>query len=139
MQVNLEDKEEVREFLDSQNPSVEVTARAYKVRDEVLNVMNYEFNKNKCLEKLGYTEEKIKSYVKNLFRTKMIKVIDNFIGNPNELVINLEDEYNMFLTSPEIVNLVSFRQNRFNILNSIDDHFEFYNSMTKEELTYIGW
>lgn len=139
MQVNLEDKEEVREFLDSQNPSVEVTARAYKVRDEVLNVMNYEFNKNKCLEKLGYTEERIKSYVKNLFRTKMIKVIDNFIGNPNELVINLEDEYNMFLTSPEIANLISFRKNRFNILNSIDDHFEFYNSMTQDELKYIGW
>ena len=139
MQVNLESKEEVREFLDSQNPSVEVTARAYKVRDEVLNVMNYEFNKNKCLEKLGYTEEKIKSYVKNLFRTKMIKVIDNFIGNPNELVINLEDEYNMFLTSSEIVNLVSFRQNRFNTLNSIDDPLEFYKSMTQDELKYIGW
>ena len=45
----------------------------------------------------------------------------------------------MFLTSSEIVNLVSFRQNRFNTLNSIDDPLEFYKSMTQDELKYIGW
>ena len=139
MHNNLEDNVEVREFLNSQNPSVEVIARAYKVRDELLNGLNYVFDKNKHLEKLGYTEEKTKSHVKNLFRSKIIKEVDNFISNSGEPVINIDNEYNMFMTSPEIANLISFRKNRFNILNSINDHFEFYNSMTKEELTYIGW
>tara|TARA_Y100000991_G_scaffold213065_1_gene198154 strand:- start:2431 stop:2850 length:420 start_codon:yes stop_codon:yes gene_type:complete len=139
MHDNLEDNVEVREFLNSQNSSVEIIARAYKVRDDVLYGKNYVFDKNKHLEKLGYTEEKTKSYVMNLFRSTIFKKVNNFISNPSKVVINLEDEYNMFMASPEIVNFVSFRKNRFNILNNIDDNFEFYNSMTKEELTYIGW
>tara|TARA_E500000178_G_C16839936_1_gene670056 strand:+ start:501 stop:902 length:402 start_codon:yes stop_codon:yes gene_type:complete len=133
MSQDIEKFEEVKKFLQSENPSVDVIASAYYKRDQI---MNLNFDKEQSLKKLGYTEDRIKSFIKNDFKLKMQNIINNFDQNT---IINLEEEYVSYLTSDKIVNMVNFRQNRYNFLNSIDNHLEFYNSMTREELTHLGW
>lgn len=133
MSQDIEKYEEVKKFLQSENPSVDVIASAYYKRDQI---MNLNFDKEQSLKKLGYTEDRIKSFIKNDFKLKMQNIINNFDQNT---IINLEEEYVSYLTSDKIVNMVNFRQNRYNFLNSIDNHLEFYNSMTREELTHLGW
>lgn len=133
MSQDIEKFEEVKKFIQSENPSVDVMASAYYKRDQI---MNLSFDKEQSLKKLGYTEDRIESFIKNDFKLKMQNIINNFDQNT---IINLEEEYVSYLTSDKIVNMVNFRQNRYNFLNSIDNHLEFYNSMTREELTHLGW
>ena len=139
MQANLEEHPDVKTFLDEKDPTVDIIAKAYFARD---NIMNLDFNnlKQQQLEKLGYTDNKIQSHIKYRVKNYLHSLVDQYLEEPlNEVSYNFLDESNKIMASEETVKYIETRKERYANLNAITDHLQFYQSLTQDELYYVGW
>lgn len=135
----LEDHQDVKNFHNMTEPSVDIMAKAYFTRDIIMN-KSLESKKESILKKLGYTHEKIQRYIDYEFKKHLYTLVDKFLKNPNnDTEYNFLNEYNEFKLSEGIKNYTETRKQRFEILNVINNHQDFYMAMTVEELEYLGW
>ena len=139
MQVNLEEHPDVKTFLDEENPTVDTIAKAYLARD---NIMNLDFNnlREQYLRKLGYTNESIQQHLNHKVKEHLYSLVNTFLKEPTSTAnYNFLDEFNKVMTSEETVNYINSKNERYESLSVISDHLNFYQSLTKEELSYLGW
>lgn len=140
MQVTLEEHPDVKTFLDEKEPTVSIIAKAYFARD---NIMNLDFNnlKHQQIEKLGYTDERIKNHIRHKVKNHLHSLVDKFLEEPqnSESKYDFLDEFNKIMASEETVKYIETRKKRYEVLSAISDHLEFYQSLTREELYYVGW
>lgn len=140
MQANLEEHPDVKTFLNKENPTVDIIAKAYFARD---NIMNLDFNnlKQQHIEKLGYTDERIKNHIRYKVKNHLYSLVDKFLEEPlnNEVNYNFLDESNKIMASEKTVKYIKTRKERYTSLSAISDHLQFYQSLTQEELYILGW
>lgn len=129
---NWESHEVVQEFLNNENPGQKIMAQAYYVRDRNM-LLDFQKLHQRSLSKLFSTNYTLRQ-----------RLMDNVLANIKP-IINTCD-----LTQDKIsliydVNVSDIREKmaknkiRFDELNKIKDHYDFYNAMTVEELAYLGW
>lgn len=122
----------IQEFLNNDNPTKGMIVNAYFIRDKT---MNADFLKIK-----QDTMNKLLSLNYSL-KQRVISDIKNKINEIVETCDLTKDRLSVFHT----VDILSIRQKiiknekRFIELNSINDHYDFYDALTKEELEYAGW
>ena len=139
MQSKLEDHQDVKNFLNTEVPTIDIMAKAYFARDNFMN-LSFENNKESMLEKLCYTSEKIQKNINYKFKNYLYSLVDKFLTDPkNDAEYNFLDEFNKFMASEEIKEYIETRKKRYDMLNAIDNHQDFYKAMTMEELVYLGW
>ena len=139
MQSQLEDNRDVKTFINMKVPTIDIMAKAYFARDNIMELI-FVNEKMRHLDKLGYTPESIQRCVNLKFKNHLYSLADKFITNPSkDAQYNFLDEFDNFITSKEIEKYTNSRTMRFNQLNSIDNHLDFYHAMTKEELEHLGW
>jgi hypothetical protein len=140
--------------VDFVNGNVQDIANAYYQRDVQMN-LDFQQVKNHALRKLGYTQDSIQRIVLNRFARHINDIVgqynQNVMFNDNQFSVanvnNLPNMYNIsihqmfedFRNTELINNLVNRHLDRGNVLTNIDNHSEFYNHMTREELGYLGW
>ena len=140
MQVNLEEHLDVKTYLNEKKPSVTTIAKAYLARD---NIMKLNFNnlKEEHLKKLGYTDESIQQNINHKLKGHLYSLVNHFLKQP--IIENAEhnflDEYNKFMSSEDTVTYIESKKKEYKSLSIISDHLQFYQSLTKDELMYLGW
>ncbi len=138
-EINFENNYNIKLFMESSEPTIDMIVKAYIERDTELN-LSFDDYKPKYLKKLGYTTTAITNYIQSKFKTKMYNTINQFLLNTLEdLHCNFTTEYEKMINSEEIVNYIKTRETRFVELNSIDNNVEFYQKLTHEELQCLGW
>ena len=139
MQAQLDNNVDVNNFCTTVNPSVDIIAKAYFARDEIMKI-SFNDSKKNSLKKLRLLESIVDSDVKLRFKKYLYSLVDNFINNTNiNVECNFSVEYSKYINSEEVQKVIKERKSRFEQLNQINDHLEFYQSMTKGELEYLGW
>lgn len=139
MQVNLEEHPDVKPYLNEEDPTVNTIAKAYLARD---NIMELNFNnlKEEYLKKLGYTNERIQQNVNHKVKEHLYSLVNSFLQQPTSSAdYNFLDEFNKVMTSEETVKYIETKKERYDSLVVISDHLQFYQSLTKDELMYLGW
>jgi len=140
--------------VDFVNGSVQDIANAYYQRDVQLN-LDFQQVKNHALRKLGYTQDSIQRIVLNRFSRHINDIVGQYNQNimfndnqfnvadannlPNMFNVSIHQMFEDFRNSELINNLVNKLLDRGNVLTNINNHLEFYNNMTREELGYLGW
>jgi hypothetical protein len=139
---NFEQHPDVIHFLESNNPTVEIMARAYYARDVA---MNLGFNNivAKAFNKLNYTPGGINRVIRNGFMRYIDGLMRQFLQNPDIDPfggVGIPQLYEEYVENNR--NEIEYRVERYNFLMNFintNDHFEFYKNMTNDELVYIGW
>jgi len=140
--------------VDFVNGSVQDIANAYYQRDVQLN-LDFQQVKNHALRKLGYTQDSIQRIVLNRFSRHINDIVGQYNQNimfndnqfnvadannlPNMFNVSIHQMFEDFRNTELINNLVNKLLDRGNVLTNINNHLEFYNNMTREELGYLGW
>jgi hypothetical protein len=136
-ETNFENNTDIKQFMASSNPTVDMIVKAYIARDTVMNIS---FDKQKNLKKLGYTTNAITTHIQYKFKMNMSRIIDKFLLNTLDTSeYNLTTEYDKMVNSDEIVRYIESHETRFSELNSIDNYIEFYQKLTHGELMCLGW
>ena len=128
----------VKEFLESDNPTLSQYAKAYSIRDRIYGRDINEI-KSHVLDKLALSEKVLMNYLDRKFRKDMIQIIDNFLKNGEPKEIKIEKLYLEYINSSETKKLISDSVKRFEELNSINDMESFYNNLTCDDLSFLGW
>ena len=139
MQVNLEEHPDVKPYLNEEEPTVNTIGKAYLARD---NIMELPFNdlKEEHLKKLGYTNERIQQNVNHKVKEHLYSLVNSLPQQPTSSAdYNFLDEFNKVMTSEETVKYIESKKERYDSLVVISDHLQFYQSLTKDELMYLGW
>jgi len=127
-------------------------AMSYYTRDLEMGLTFNEI-KDKALTKLGYNNESIQNYIKRMF----IRFVNNRVCQFNNYIsvdlenfnmhcnfdnnyhLNFYQLFNEFRMQDIIINNIQERLNKFNILSNINNHYDFYSSMTVNELMHLGY
>ena len=142
----LEQNKDIKEFMESNNPTHSQIVEAYYNRDIIMNLdMNEVFNH--ATKKLGLNPDEYDSMIDNRFKSEMNKCTQKFLEDKSVPMekINYEEFHNNlwendFKNRVEIYNDFQSRLERYNtLLNYKNDRKGFYSSLSKEELNYIGW
>ena len=137
------------QVMDLSNATNQEIAQAYYNRDIELN-LGFNEQREWALKKLGYTNEKIISYIKYKFERHIQEISNNFSSNieiniengpsiSDVLNNNIELSDEMITVINNNLNNINEKKNRMNLLANVDNHLEFYRTMTREELDYLGF
>ncbi len=132
----LDTQPEIKEFLDTENPSLAQIVKAYCMRDNILNLDKDEVF-NKSMKKLGLHPDFYESSIDMTYRRLMIGRIDEFLKDKKMPIVCI-DYYSFRL------NLVNTeyegRLTKYNMLFEMKDNMEnVYNALSKEDLYALGW
>ena len=139
---NWEQHPDVIEFLESNNPTVEIMARAYYARDVAMD-LGFNDIVARVFNKLCYTPDEINKFIKNGFLTYVNGLMRQFLQNPKIDPfggIGISQLYELYIEKKCIE--IEYRSKRYKFLMNFvknNDHFGFYRNMTNDELVYIGW
>ena len=132
----LEQNKDIKEFMESNNPTHSQIVEAYYNRDIIMNLdMNEVFNH--ATKKLGLNPDGYDSLIDNRFKSEMNKCTQKFLEDKSVPMeqINYEEFRNNLMD-----NDFKNRLERYNtLLNYKNDRKGFYSSLDKEELNYLGW
>jgi hypothetical protein len=132
----LEQHKDIKEFMESNNPTHSQIVEAYYNRDIIMNLdMNEVFNQ--ATKKLGLNPDEYDSLIDNRFKSEMNECIQKFLEDKSVPMeqINYEEFRNNLMDN-------DFRH-RLEIYNTLlkykNDRKGFYSSLSKEQLNYLGW
>ena len=117
----------------------QLTVNMYYSRDLEMN-LNNQHTIIKALDKLGYYNINIQSELYNFYLESLISKIKNELTNNwNSSIKNKTiNELLVYDSNPYLMNKVD-RSNTLSEYLTKNDTFDFYNSLTLEELEYLGY
>ena len=132
----LDTQPEIKEFLDTENPSLAQIVKAYYMRDNILN-LNKDEVFNNSMKKLGLHPDFYESSIDMTYRRLMIGRIDEFLKDKKMPIVCI-DYYSFRLN---LVNTeYECRLTKYNMLFEMKDNMEnVYNALSKEDLYALGW
>jgi len=132
----LDTQPEIKEFLDTENPSLAQIVKAYYMRDNILNLDKDEVFNN-SMKKLGLHPDFYESSIDMTYRRLMIGRIDEFLKDKKMPIVCI-DYYSFRLN---LVNTeYECRLTKYNMLFEMKDNMEnVYNALSKEDLYALGW
>ena len=140
---NWEHSSEVQDFINTDTPTIEEYATAYHYRD--VHGFNISFDKVKSysLKKLFPSKNQL---LFNKIRHDVKINLDNTIRDlslNDDTFENLHNskifEFDCTVNLESILETINENLKRYNILNDIENHKEFYMAMTESELACLGW
>ena len=139
---NWEQNQDVIAYLNSNNPTINMTARAYYARDIGMN-RNLNDIATDAMRHLGYSANGINIFVNFVFRQRMDELMDRFLENPEEDPyegLPIPELYDDFIG--ELENELQERRDRYDLLMNYiftNDLLGFYMNMTLDELDILGF
>jgi len=82
MQKHINKQLDVIKMTTSEDPSIDIIAKAYFTRYNVMNLL-FETSKVNHLKKLEYTDSSIQNTINFKFRKTLYRLVDKFITNPD--------------------------------------------------------
>lgn len=137
----------IQEYLNSENPTLEVIINAYLVRDHFYNLDNRE-TREKYLHKLGYIPELITKYKiekqSDFVSNFILNHYRNYLNSNENYTIDFESIVNQYRNTPDyqlVQNKAHHDLERFNsLVNFLESsNQQFYQELTIDELKYLGW
>ena len=139
---NWQQNNDVVEFENSENPSKDLMARAYYLRDLGMG-LTFEHVFNHSIDKLGLNPLNYENLIKAEFQLEARYRLNAFFENPeNQFYNNLAEAYNSFveekLNSEEYVNRRQKYENLLQIYHN-NNHEQFYLVLSEDDLACLGW
>ena len=136
MQKSLEKNETIRNFLESDEPSHSQIVNAYYERDIIMG-LNKEKVFDFAVKKLGLHPDDYDNMIDNRFKKKMSECVDNFLKNKSLPMEQIDYESFRDNLLKGVFNKKLIRYNE--LIKYKGQLKDFYNSLSNEELQYLGW
>ena len=136
MQKSLEKNETIRNFLESDEPSHSQIVNAYYERDIIMG-LDKEKVFDSAVKKLGLNPDDYNNMIDNRFKRKMSECVDNFLKNKSLPMEQIDYESFRDNLLKGVFNKKLIRYNE--LIKYKEQLKDFYNSLSNEELQYLGW
>ena len=136
MQKSLEKNETIRNFLESDEPSHSQIVNAYYERDIIMG-LDKEKVFDSAVKKLGLNPDDYDKMIDNRFKRKMLECVDNFLKNKSLPMEQIDYENFRDNLLKGVFNNKLIRYNE--LMKHKNQLKDFYNSLSNEELQYLGW